>query len=541
MLTGLYSLLDSKPKCKSTAQVLLIILVLAVLLLSTATSCSPVEAPAEEMSQETSQNETSLTPSSEPAESTAAASETSQSETTKQPTPTAIETSAETTEETTEETTQETTQETTAETTRQTTEKAVTTQPEKPAATATPKPLSPYYLYAEKGSYTLVVYGLDSNNKYTKIVKTIRMGIGRGSMTPTGKFTLSTKETWHRFGTYSYAQYAIQYRSSLLIHGPLYKTKDNTTLYPDTYREIGTSCTSGCLRLATGDVLWLYKNVPSGTTLEIVNGTPRGFTKPALIPLIYSNEDPTDPAIKRTIPLPEIKVSSTQPTNQSITVSINYSFSGPIRQYRIGDGDWQTYSGSFAISSNATVLAKGSDYVGNVSGIASYAIKNIDKDPPVNPSVSLSQTDLTNQNITVTIQYGSEDNLEKQYKIDSGSWLSYTEPFSQPENALITARAIDQAGNIAESVLKITNIDKTPPQPPDITLLPLDPAEQITATITYSADSAVRQYRKGADGAWQTYTEPLVITVNTTLFARAADEAGNVSSTEKVIDNIIEP
>lgn len=205
---------------------------------------------------------------------------------------------------------------------------AVPTVPPVPAAPTPAAPLPPYYLYAEKGSFSLVAYGLDGSNNYTQVVRVMRMAIGRGTMTPTGKFTLTTRERWHSFSG-SYAQYAVKYKSSLYIHGPLYKQTEIHTLIPSYYEAIGTIHTSGCLRLATGDVYWIFNNCGSGTVLEIVKDSPRGFTAPALIPLVNRNEDPTDPLLAPApTPSPEPTATPT-PTPVETTALVEITIPSP--------------------------------------------------------------------------------------------------------------------------------------------------------------------------------------------------------------------
>ena len=167
--------------------------------------------------------------------------------------------------------------------------------------TSTPKPYtSPYYLYAEKGSFTLVAYQKASDGTFSQIARVMRMAIGRGYMTPSGKFTLTTREVWHTFGPTTYGQYATKYSGRLYIHGPCYFSKNNQDLNQDYYTTIGTKNTSGCLRLTSGDAYWVYNNCPSGTIVEIVSGSPRGFTAPALPPILIEGEDPTDPQLQKT-------------------------------------------------------------------------------------------------------------------------------------------------------------------------------------------------------------------------------------------------
>ena len=191
--------------------------------------------------------------------------------------------------------------------------KAPTKTPTK-APTSTPKPYtSPYYLYAEKGSFTLVAYQKASDGTFSQIARVMRMAIGEGSMTPSGKFTLTTREVWHTFGSTTYGQYATKYSGKLYIHGPCYFSKNNQDLNPDYYTTIGTKDTRGCLRLTSGDAYWVYMNCPSGTIVEIVSGSPRGFTAPPLPDILVQGEDPTDPQLQKT----QETTTSVQPTEST--------------------------------------------------------------------------------------------------------------------------------------------------------------------------------------------------------------------------------
>ncbi|NRF94336.1 hypothetical protein HQN89_25820 [Paenibacillus frigoriresistens] len=61
----------------------------------------------------------------------------------------------------------------------------------------------------------------------------------------------------------------------------------------------------------------------------------------------------------------------------------------------------------------------------------------------------------------------------------------------------------------------------------------------VTVTIGYPTNAEVKEYKLGASGAWGAYTSPIAVSDNNTLYARAADAAGNVSSeTSYVVSNI---
>lgn len=73
--------------------------------------------------------------------------------------------------------------------------------------------------------------------------------------------------------------------------------------------------------------------------------------------------------------------STTEWTNQNVTVTITYPAEITIKQYSLDNGvTWNTYTDIITMSSNGTVIAKGSDVVGNQSKQASLTITNILKD-----------------------------------------------------------------------------------------------------------------------------------------------------------------
>ncbi|WP_261305106.1 cohesin domain-containing protein [Paenibacillus andongensis] len=60
----------------------------------------------------------------------------------------------------------------------------------------------------------------------------------------------------------------------------------------------------------------------------------------------------------------------------------------------------------------------------------------------------------------------------------------------------------------------------------------------VTVTISYPSDAAVKEYKVGA-GAWTAYTAPVLVSDNDTVYARGTDAVGNVSNvTNYVVSNI---
>lgn len=242
--------------------------------------------------------------------------------------------------------------------------------------------------------------------------------------------------------------------------------------------------------------------------------------------------------------------STTNMTNQDIVISVTiasdenisvkkYATGGQTTSYFASNGTTLT-DNTFAASSNNTYTVYAKDISGN-EAVKTITISNIDKIAPVPATLSASVTTPTNQNVPVTIMYPS-DGLVKEYKIGVAStWIAYTTPILMTTNGTVYARSTDEAGNISEeSSLVINNIDKSPPANATFTASTTNPTnENVILTISYPSDASIKQYKVGAGEVWSTYTAPVIISFNNTVYARSYDEAGNVSSESNyIVSNI---
>ncbi|MGO4277106.1 hypothetical protein AB4Z22_45970, partial [Paenibacillus sp. TAF58] len=61
----------------------------------------------------------------------------------------------------------------------------------------------------------------------------------------------------------------------------------------------------------------------------------------------------------------------------------------------------------------------------------------------------------------------------------------------------------------------------------------------VTVTISYPAEAAVKEYKVGANGTWTAYTSPVVVSENSMIFAKGTDAAGHASNvTSYTVNNI---
>ena len=135
---------------------------------------------------------------------------------------------------------------------------------------------SPYFIYVEKGSHTITIFGKDANGKYTVPKMTYLTATGRtASLTPVGDFQISAKEKWHAWGN-AYSPYCCKYYKNLFFHGPIYGEKNFGTLSINSVNQIGTNASSGCLRTTAEAAYFIYQFCWVGTNVRIVNGSPLG-------------------------------------------------------------------------------------------------------------------------------------------------------------------------------------------------------------------------------------------------------------------------
>ena len=226
---------------------------------------------------------------------------------------------------------------------------------------------------------------------------------------------------------------------------------------------------------------------------------------------------------------PEIKPENTQPTNKNVNVEITYSNDSVIKQYRIDEGEWKDYTEELIFEKNGKVEARSYDNAGNVSETVEYSVTNIDKIAPDSPTITSDNENPTNKPVKVHIDY-STDSVIKEYRIDGGKWLSYTEDLVIDDNATIEARSYDNADNVSDiSTYYVTNIDKIAPENPIISSNNTKPTNQnVLVNIQYSEDSLFKMYRINS-GEWLNYNGDIEIPENSIIEAISYDNATNES------------
>ena len=160
---------------------------------------------------------------------------------------------------------------------------------------STPK----YYIKINNRANRVNVYGKDSQQNYTVLVKTMICSTGECtppcSMYSKTKYKmLGNRYQWAKFHSV-YVRYPTQIVGGIFFHSVPYLDKRKDSLSYSMFDHLGQSVSAGCIRLKVADAKWIYDNVESGSIVEFNTNV----TNNASAPKISSNErcrnwDPTD-------------------------------------------------------------------------------------------------------------------------------------------------------------------------------------------------------------------------------------------------------
>ena len=209
---------------------------------------------------------------------------------------------------------------------------------------------------------------------------------------------------------------------------------------------------------------------------------------------------------------------------------IKYSFTNDASKT-----DWQP-SNQKEFTSNQTVYVRAKDEAGNISLAEKVKIINVDQ---IKPTVKITgnPTSWTNKDVTLTITASdAESGLHSMpYSFDGGKTWSDIDTKVFTKNQVVNIQVRDKVGNIYETSVTISKIDKILPTV-DITGNPADwTKNDVTLTITASDAESGLNTAQGAysfDGGttWSNTTSK-VYTKNTNgIIIKVRDVAGNIKT-----------
>ena len=229
----------------------------------------------------------------------------------------------------------------------------------------------------------------------------------------------------------------------------------------------------------------------------------------------------------------DITADYTAPTQNAVTVTATFSDNVAVtqKQYRIGDaGDWLDYTNGVLVTDNAVVYFRAFDEAGNV-GEASFAITNIDRQPPQSPIVSLDFVVGEYPRAVLSAAF-DEDSTKKLYSLNGEDWLDYIEELSFTEDGQTVFRAEDLAGNV--STASYTWLI----EPEELPLFCIEigsPQAGGIVLVSASANTELSVFQYSLDnGNWlDVVNDNVPLQANGSLQFKLLDTAGNAILTKK--------
>ena len=144
---------------------------------------------------------------------------------------------------------------------------------------------------------TNVVTVFDANGEP---IKAMTCSTG-GANTPLGTYSTGGKYRWWELDGPCWGQYCTRITGHVLFHSVWYYAINNPAAQSTVqYNKLGTPASHGCVRLTVADSKWIYDNCPTGTKVNIIDGTEENdpLGKPKTIQVSTASRtgwDPTDP------------------------------------------------------------------------------------------------------------------------------------------------------------------------------------------------------------------------------------------------------
>jgi chitodextrinase len=218
-----------------------------------------------------------------------------------------------------------------------------------------------------------------------------------------------------------------------------------------------------------------------------------------------------------------------------VTIDTYYSFDAGTNWLTYSEPINMTQEGDYALSYRSV------NSVGEVESTKTLSFM-LDRTAPITAAAS-APTGANGYSVTLAAVDSVSSVASTVYSLDGGAtWLPYVQAIAFEQEGIwnIQYRSTDKAGNI-EAVQTVTvRIDKTAPADAALAADITEPTNSnVTVTISYPADAAVKEYKVGASGTWTMYTAAVVLATNDTVYARGTDDAGNLSNvTSIVVSNI---
>jgi hypothetical protein len=194
--------------------------------------------------------------------------------------------------------------------------------------------------------------------------------------------------------------------------------------------------------------------------------------------------------------------------------------------------DWQTFAVSSAVPYRYIRIYNATSWCGNMAEVRLHgSLHGADTIAPVTVDNAPAGTVTRDTTVLLSATDQGSGVQATYYTIDGGAQQSGSAVAFTTDGAhTLVYWSVDWAGNVEQKHTVSIAVDKTAPVAAGLYADVTTPTNQnVTVTIYYPTDAAVKEYKVGDTGAWTAYSAPVVVTANTTVYARSADSAGNVS------------
>jgi large repetitive protein len=200
--------------------------------------------------------------------------------------------------------------------------------------------------------------------------------------------------------------------------------------------------------------------------------------------------------------------------------------------------EWQTLPVTSRVPYRYIRIWNATAWYGNLNEVRFHGtVQSADATPPVTTATAPQGTVNTDATVTfsATDNTGGSGVAATYYMVDGGAQQTgNTVTLTTDGTHTVAYWSVDWAGNTEQQKSLTVTIDKTAPVPAGLYADITAPTNQnVTVTIYYPVDAAVKEYMVGSDvnsGTWTAYTAPVVVTGNATVFAKSKDAVGNVSA-----------
>ena len=228
---------------------------------------------------------------------------------------------------------------------------------------------------------------------------------------------------------------------------------------------------------------------------------------------------------------PEIKVSPTEMT-ESVTVKVIPKEKASKTYIKVGDGNYQEYTGEISVSKNVFIRAY---YIreedGKTSETSYYYIQNIKKASKPYVRIDATPDYLSEKVDKVTVKISGSNYTKLEYSLDGVIYEEYKGELTVEESQTIYAKGTNEFGETIESLDITTRTSPKEKENIEISIEVSPRKEEVEGLInkakvkiTYEKKATKRYYKLGYYGEWKEYTGEFEITGNTTIYAYATGE-----------------